>query len=150
MIPANELILLDTNVLVAYIRGNDLGRYIESAYALLSRTERPLICVVTVGEILCLSKKFGWGATKQQAIKDLLNELVIVDINIEEVLDRYSEIGSYLHLLKPSVTVQQNDMWIAAVASVTEANLITTDRDYSPLSPDWLKLHWIDESLAHS
>jgi predicted nucleic acid-binding protein len=148
VIPENELVLLDTNVLVAYIRGNKLGEFIEKSHKLLDRVERPLICVVTVGEIKALAHKFGWNEAKRSGMKDLVSELVIVDINVEEVLEKYAAISDYLSKLKPAVNIQQNDMWIASVASVTEAHLITTDKDFASLAPRWIKLHWIDEALA--
>ncbi len=103
---------------------------------------------MTVGEILALAHKFGWGEEKRKAMKELLGELVIVDINIEDVLDRYAEISYFLSSFQPAVTIQQNDMWIATVASLADAHVITTDKDYKWLHPKWIKLHWIDETLA--
>lgn len=147
-IPDDELVVLDTNILVAYIRANKLAEYIEKLYLLRSRAERPIICVVTVGEIIALGHKFGWGAAKIEEMKKLLADFVAVDINIDEVLDRYAQISHFLYSLQPSVTIQQNDIWIAAVASISGAHLITTDRDYRWLDGHWIKLHWIDETLV--
>lgn len=147
MIPQAELVMLDTNVLVAYIRANALGRHIEQSYKLMTRKEKPIICVVTVGEILALAHKFGWGQEKRAAMFALLNELVVVDINIEEVLTQYAEISHFLKSSKPAKTIPQNDMWIAAVASMAGAHLITTDTDFKLLERQ-LKLVWIDEKVV--
>lgn len=146
MIPDNELIVLDTNILVAYIRANALAELIESRYKLMERDKRPCICVVTKGEILALVRKFEWGEKKTKILSRLLSNLVLVDINREPFLQKYAEVKTFLSSLKPAITIQQNDMWIAAITSVLEANLITTDTDFVPLSPDLIKLHLIDQS----
>jgi predicted nucleic acid-binding protein len=38
----------------------------------------------------------------------------------------------------------KNDLWIAAVAYVLEATLITTDKDFEHLSPALINLDYID------
>ena len=60
MTAAPELILLDTNVLFHLVRGNAFGRAVNQSYGLTDRKERPLISVVTVGEMLSLAKKLSW------------------------------------------------------------------------------------------
>lgn len=148
MIPEEELVVLDTNILVAYIRGNNLAKYIESEFHLLDRTKRPCICVVTKGEILALAKEFGWGSDKTAYLSELLLNLVLVDINRDSFIEKYAELKDFLRNLKPAITIQQNDMWIAAITSVLDANLITTDTDFIHLSPGFIKLHLIDEKKA--
>jgi predicted nucleic acid-binding protein len=61
MTAAPELILLVTNILVHLVRGNEFGRSVNQSYGLADRKERPLISVVTVGEMLSLAKKLTWG-----------------------------------------------------------------------------------------
>lgn len=147
MIPTNELIVLDTNILVAYARANKLASYIETKFELRKRTERPLICIVSIGEIRALTRKFNWGEAKCQALESFLSDLVSVDISSDAVLDYYAEFRHYLYSLKPSITIQQNDIWIAAVSAAAGAHLISTDSDLKHLG-SLIKLHWIDESLA--
>jgi hypothetical protein len=50
-----SLYLLDTNILVAYVRAGPLGESIESTYGLRQPGFKPLICVVSVGEMLSLA-----------------------------------------------------------------------------------------------
>ena len=38
----------------------------------------------------------------------------------------------------------KNDVWIAATAAVTGATLLTTDRDFDRLTPQFLTRVWID------
>ncbi len=118
------LLLLDTNVLLHLVRGNAFGRSLDAAYGLRARSERPLISVVTVGEILSLAKKFGWGEEKRLRMLELLGELVVVDIHSNSVLQKYSEIDHYLETNGRSVG--DNDTWIAATAAATAATLLTS------------------------
>lgn len=148
MIPQEDSIILDTNILVHYARGSNLARRIEREYKLLQRVSKPIISVVTKGEILALASKFNWGEEKKRAILDLLSNLVIANINSDAVLNRYAQISHYLSTLKPAVTIGQNDMWIAATASCLDAHVLSTDKDLSWLHPAWIKLHWLDDTLV--
>ena len=38
----------------------------------MSRPERPLICIVTVGEALSFAKRLNWGPAKKKALEFLL------------------------------------------------------------------------------
>jgi predicted nucleic acid-binding protein len=69
---ASPLYLLDTNILVALIRAGPLGQFIDATYKLHGQPYKPLICVVTKGEVRSLARQFGWGATKRQALADLV------------------------------------------------------------------------------
>ena len=112
--------LLDTNILVAYIRAGMLGAYIEERFGLDASPYRPLISVVVVGEILALARKFRWGDHKVQTMRRRLRELVRIDISDERVLDAYSELAEFT---RDHETIPQNDIWIAATAKVTGATL---------------------------
>ena len=147
MVPDSELLVLDRNILVSYMRGNALGRYIRTTYKLDSRSA-PIVAIVTVGEIKSLAKKFNWGAQKENDLNQLLSKLHVVDISNSEVIERYAEIDHFLFSLKPSRRIGKNDMWIAAVASVANAYLLTTDQDCLPLHPQFLKVEWVDESVV--
>lgn len=142
MIPLGELILLDTSILVQLVRGKELGKRIDADYQLQARTERPLISVITIGESLALTKKWNWGQGKIDRLKKLFTELVIVDINRLSILDRYAEISSYLET--NGLHMGQNDMWIAATASITDSYLLTNDKDFDCLQSTFIKRVWID------
>jgi hypothetical protein len=79
--PAGTLYLLDTNILVAYVRAGPLGTWIESRYQLLKVPDKPVISVVSEGEVHSLAKHFQWGPAKYQQLRDMLGQLVILDIN---------------------------------------------------------------------
>jgi tRNA(fMet)-specific endonuclease VapC len=134
--------LLDTNILVHLVRSNRLGVAIDFRFQLRARPERPLVCVVTVGEVLALAKKWSWGTSKIRRLEELLQEFILLDINSEEVLSTYADMDFYLQTSGRSI--EQNDIWIAATAVVTGAHLLTTDKDFDPLYPAYLDRTWID------
>ncbi len=78
--------LLDTNVLVALIRGGALGRWIDRQYGLWSKLPLCAISVVAVGEMYSLAQKFRWGKKKLRQLHSLLEQLVWIDIGVEEIL----------------------------------------------------------------
>lgn len=137
-----ELLLLDTNIVIHLIRGNEVARRVDSLFHLRHRLERPLISVVTVAEGLTLALQFGWGERKTSELEELFNELLIVDVHQERILRAYAEIADFAR--RHGRTLSHNDIWIAATAMATEARLITADRDFDPLDPGFLKRTWID------
>jgi len=136
------LLLLDTNVVVHVGRGKDLGRRIDQAYGLRGSPERPLISVVTVGEALALGRQWHWGETKMAALRDLLAEFVVVDISHKDVLERYADIRA--RDKSGGWNLSHNDTWIAATAAVTDALLLTTDRDFGRVDASILRSIYID------
>jgi tRNA(fMet)-specific endonuclease VapC len=134
--------LLDTNIIVALMRDNDLGRSIETTYGLRASLNRSLISVVSVGEMLSLVRQFGWGKLKITALEALLKQLVWIDINDDSMLDAYGELDH--ESLKAGRRMGQNDVWIAAAARVSRMTLLTTDRDFDHLHGTWIDRIWID------
>ena len=135
----SSLVLLDTNILVHVVRRDAVGRQIMENHSLLDRADRPLISVVTLGEIESLAEKFGWGEPKKKVLRELLRELVIVQLGQGDIVPKYSEIDHYCErVIKPARPMGQNDMWIAATASATGATLLTTDSDFDHLDPTFV------------
>jgi tRNA(fMet)-specific endonuclease VapC len=124
-----DLLLLDTSIVIHVCRGKATGHRIETAYGLRSRPERPLVSVVTVGECLAFAARRQWGSSNVAILHDLLREFVVVDINSREVLDCYAEMTAAS--ASGGWNLGDNDRWIAATASATEALLLTTDQDFS-------------------
>lgn len=85
--------LLDTNILLAYLREpNTIQEFIDKKYAPLNSTNKAVISIVTIGEIKSLSIKNNWGENKIAKIEKTLEKLIISDINDEEILDRYAKL----------------------------------------------------------
>jgi predicted nucleic acid-binding protein len=138
-----DLYLLDTSILLALIRGKSLGEYIDRTYNLRVARFKPLISIVTHGEIKVLDKYYKWGKEKSEKLQLMLNNVNTIDIDFSIVSD-YVELDYYSRKCKPAVTMGKNDLWIAATAKATEAILLTTDKDFNHLPLDVLKYSFID------
>src|SRR5438270_6929644 len=85
--------LLDTNILLAVIHDNPLGQYITATYPLRRQRVRPLLCIVSEGEIRSLAAQFGWGAAKMQALEQmLLLDLDLIDVSATGIIEAYVKI----------------------------------------------------------
>src|SRR6266545_7828233 len=134
---SERLYLLDTNVVLALVRGQALGASIDETYKLSRAKQRPLVCIVTHGEVRVLAHRNGWGGKKMQTLQHALDQLVTVDIHHPAVIDAYVSLDlvSQSHR-EGSKNMGKNDLWIAAVTKAAGAVLLTTDNDFSHLIPD--------------
>jgi tRNA(fMet)-specific endonuclease VapC len=137
--------LLDTNILLAYVRLNRIYAAVESQYTLLTTTPAPLISIVSEGELRALAAEFNWGTTKRLVMEELLARFTIVPLPFADVLDRYVQVSE--HCRRGGRVVGKNDLWIAATAMATGATLLTTDKDFDPLHPTLLARDWIDPAI---
>jgi len=81
--------LLDTTVILHLVRGNELGRYLARRFRLLDAVNRPLVSIVTHGELLVIADANGWGEEKRKALATALENLATIDLNHEQVLLNY-------------------------------------------------------------
>lgn len=122
-----------------------MGARIANDHGLRERAERPLISVITVGEIRAMAMKRGWHAAKQARLDELVRELVIVRPDQGAVIEKYAEIYTFCERdIQPAHRMGQNDMWIAATAAASSARLLTTDGDFDHLNPKFIRLSRID------
>ena len=124
--------LLDTQIVLHYVRGNALGKKIESDYQLRKSPFRPLICVVSVAEALGLAYNWNWGEKKRKTLTNILGEFVRVDIDNHFILNAYAELYAYSR--KHGLSTESNDLWIAACSKVTDTVLLTLDKDFDGLA----------------
>jgi len=129
----NDLISLDTNVLVHWIRQNATGIQLRDTYRLHERTDRPIYSSIVEGEIRALAKIWNWGSAKLDSLDELLAELVRVDAGLPDVVRAYAEI--YAADRAGGHNTGQNDMWIAATTKAAGAVLLTCDSDCVWMSP---------------
>jgi hypothetical protein len=54
-------LVLDTCVIVNFLRGNQIGMHMSKTYGLYSRTERPHVSVVTMAEMYSFAEANNWG-----------------------------------------------------------------------------------------
>jgi predicted nucleic acid-binding protein len=146
--PSTSPRLLDTNILVHLIRNKAAGRHLDQTYGLSSAVDRPLICLVTVGECLSLAKQLGWGDAKQIVLHQLLNHLPIVDINDPTILSLYADIDVETKAAGNKLT--KNDLWIAAAAASQAAELLTCDQDFAGIPAGMVQVTYVDPAtLPH-
>ena len=137
--------LLDTNILLAYLRKNHIYEYAEAMLQLTAPDVQLIISVVTVAEIQVLAKRNNWGETKLKELNNALNSFFVIDINIgaPELIAAYVEIDTF----SKGKSMGKNDLWIAATAVVTKATLVTSDKDFDHLAPDFLQIAQIQATM---
>jgi len=149
--------VLDTGIILGYARASGYAEYVEKKFGLFSPPNIPLISIVSKGEIYSLAIQFDWGSAKLKTLDELLRKLPVVDINDDQILQRYAEIDAY-SLSKDPVrpfpkgqtarVMGKNDLWIAATASVLKARLLAIDHDFDHLNGIFLDLIRIDQKLT--
>lgn len=152
-----EKFVLDTGIILGYARGAGYAEYVEKKFELFSPPNIPVISIVSKGEIYSLAVQLNWGVSKLETLEDLLRKLPVVDINNEQVIQRYAEIDAYslgklrsrpLPSGQTARVMGKNDLWIAATASVLNAKLLTTDHDFDHLDGVFLKVVFVDQMLT--
>lgn len=131
--------LVDTNILLWLVRKPEDWPAYESKYA--KNGGKNFISVVSLAELRSMSLQNGWGGTKIERMQMLLNKhFTVLDINIEQVIQRYAEIDAFSQgklATQPSPfsarNMGKNDLWIAATAAAFDLELLTTDRDFDHL-----------------
>jgi tRNA(fMet)-specific endonuclease VapC len=143
--------LLDTNIIIAYLRNNATAMFIEKTYSPLKNDFSPSISAVTLGELKSLALQNNWGEKRLNYLDEILQEVIVIDINSEDILNRYAEIDAFsqcrLEGKLSNFTARnmgKNDLWIAATASVLDATLLTTDNDFDHLQNEFLQVAKID------
>lgn len=139
------LFLLDTNILVHLVRGDAVGERIRATYTPTLVEPRPLISIITEGELRSLAYQFRWGKSKVEKALFYLSYFKRVSIDQPEIYEAYAVIDAYS--LSVGQSMGKNDLWIAATAHVLGATILTTDFDFDHLDPQFLHREWIDPSF---
>ena len=142
----SPLYLLDTNILVHFVRGSALWTQVRDAYQLLTAEPRPLVSVVTAGELRSLATQWKWAGRKLDQVEFALASFEVYDILIPELIRTYALIDA--HCESVGQPMGKNDLWIAATAAVTGARLLTTDRDFDRVHPRFIIRDWIDPNAT--
>jgi len=147
--------LLDTNIVLSYLRGNRYRDFIEANYELLNPGNNCVLSVVSIGELRSLALQNNWGLRRMNTLGNFLNRYIISDINVEDVVNQYAEIDAYsqgqlsgnpLPRGMSARNMGKNDLWIAASASILDIPLISADRDFEHLNDVFLDFIHIDVS----
>lgn len=141
--------VLDTCILLHYIRQNDRAKKVEDRLNLLGSDAVLIISSVTVGEIEGFVQRQKWGDRKMKQMKKLLEKLVAINIVATDyqLMQSYATLWNYSKNALPgnklgqSIGIGQNDVWIAALAKTAKAELVTTDADFDHLNGKWITVH---------
>jgi tRNA(fMet)-specific endonuclease VapC len=142
--------ILDTNIVLHYIRASTLYKRIEKEHQLTNPNSTILISIVTKAELLSIAKQRNWTNPEKLKIlnKGMDNSFIVLDItNDDALLKAYGEIDAYSQgklagrtLNNSARNMGKNDLWIAATATVTNSTLITTYQDYDHLNGIFLNV----------
>ncbi len=142
--------LLDTNIILTYVRESKYTELIDHTYNPLGKENTAIISIVSVGEIKSLAIQNKWGRRKLAQLEVLLNQFAIADINVETIVEKYAEIDAFSQGKLPhkpstftSRNMGKNDLWIAATAFILEAQLLTIDKDFDHLKDEFLNFERI-------
>ena len=86
-------LLLDTNILINFIRSRDFKKRFLEIYG---RKDATLITsVVVIGELKAFAIQRKWGKRKLAEVDFLSKNLIIYPIRIQQIINRYAEIDAY-------------------------------------------------------
>jgi predicted nucleic acid-binding protein len=146
--------LLDTGVLLGYVRGAPYAGYVDKKFAPSRPPNVATISVTSIGELYSFALRRNWGPQKQMALSALLRSIPSTPVRQPSILQKFAEIDAFNHRQHPTLpppssghTMGDNDIWVAATASVLNATLLTTDHDFH-LHNIFLKVIYIDQSLT--
>lgn len=137
-----DQLVLDTNILVHWMRGKDAGLRLRRDYELGARRPRPIVPVVVKAELKSFALQRKWGDVKQAAVDDVLRQLPVADISSEPVIQAYARLD--FESREVGRRMGKNDLWIAAVACVQGGTILTTDKDFDHLHPDLVRVEYVD------
>ncbi len=130
-------LVLDTNVLLCWVRNDATWHYLRGKYDLAGDAAKPIVSAVSIGEILAIAHRNDWGAKKRDDLERVIAALRIIEVDYSEILDVYAELDKFSR--QPgrtpdrqgsAISIGKNDLWIAATAVVAEAALLTSDNDF--------------------
>ena len=146
-----ERYLLDTSVMLLLIRGGEPGRTVDQRFGLSTAAKRPFVSIVTHAELQVLARGNGWGRAKIEALATALANVVTIDVRSGPLLEAYASIELASRQHRPSArTMSHHDLWIAATAKVARATLLTTDKDFTHLSPNHCRVVLIDSKAPRN
>lgn len=123
--------LLDTNVVIEILRGNERGKRVMEQYNIPEDLSNASICTIVQAELYKLAHRNQWGEAKIEQLRKLLENITIYSIEIPPVIKSYAMIASMTE--EKGRKLSHHDAWIAATAYVHKLRLITFDKDFEAL-----------------
>ncbi len=126
---------------------------VEKTFLPFSPPNIAAMSVISRGELASLAYRNKWATPKQTKLEELLKKIPQVDVNNDAIIQMFGEIDAFsqgYHPTKSSTmsarNMGKNDIWIAATAVISNATLITTDKDFDHLNGIFLSVIYIDPS----
>jgi predicted nucleic acid-binding protein len=141
--------VLDTNIIVHYIKKHPICNFIDQNYAPFDPSNLSIISIVTQAELESLAIQINLGDKRRKLLYNILKEFLIINIDSEELVKKYAEIDAFSQgklISKPlpnkmtSRNMGKNDLWIASTAAITNSTLMTTDNDFDHLDNEFFKV----------
>lgn len=149
--------VLDTNILIYLLSNKSRNSFIDllnTKYNLFDLKNSLVLSIVTIAELKSIALQRQWGATKLNLLEKLFEQFIIIDSFGKATVDRYAEIDAFSQGKLDLGTAKhfsarnmgKNDLWIAALASVSKSFLLTTDKDFLHLHNKYLQVKYIQKS----
>ena len=128
--------LLDTNVILKYIRANQ------------PLSGQTLLSVIVAAELEVLAARANWGASKKEYLQRMQDKFPPIEIT-GALIPAYTFIELYSQGKLPEQPLEGglsarnmggNDLWIAATALYFDVELHTADGDFDHLLPIGLQI----------
>lgn len=142
---------LDTNIILFFQKYPKFKRRVDEKFGLNNPEVNAIISVVVVAELTSIALKNNWGEKRIEELNATLESFIIIDIKHNKIIDVYAQIDAFSQNKLPNKPLKttarnmgKNDIWIAATASLTNSQLLTTDKDFTHLDKAFLDLQVID------
>lgn len=121
----NGKILLDTNIIIALLRGEgEIRQTLEEA-------EDVFVPVIALGELYYGAKKSSRATVNIELLDDFVRSNVILDCD-ENTARFYGDVKNYLR--SKGRPIPENDIWIAAICLQHDLTLFTRDEHFKEIA----------------
>lgn len=86
--------VLDTNILIHYIRRDEVAENLDATIHPFTTNNRPIVPIVVFGEVKSIAIQNNWGTKKLTLLDNLLFKVLRADITME-IVERYAEIDAF-------------------------------------------------------
>lgn len=132
------LYLLDTNVISGLMRKRpEIRAHLSS----LGPSHGIITCPIVRGEILFGIEKLPNGRRRQELAERATS--VLAEIPCESIPEAAGDVYGQIKAARQrqGLTLDENDLWVAATAKALDAVLVSTDRDFAQINgstvEDW-------------
>jgi tRNA(fMet)-specific endonuclease VapC len=149
------MLLYDTNVII-YITA-DSSRVQRVRSFVNPNKQAEYMSLVSFAELRSFAFQRKWEAKRLERLEAIVAEILIINLDLEEIIEKYIEIDSFSRNMHPNyspikspITMGKNDLWIASTACFYNLEFITTDKDFNHLGGQFINLNKIDKKSLTS